>query len=257
MTDVRVPNVSLSSQRIYSEVTFLIAVSMYENIKDASSVEAASVELTTAPLPAEGFTALDPAHASIVPNKAEYMLSFEDLSVETIPSRIKDTAVNTFNEKLYNKFYKDAAETYTPRVTPPKILIKNINGVITGGLWAIMGPSGSGKTTFLSTLALRLDMSRMKMTGSIKLNGKPYNKSLLKAVSGYVMQDDLVHTEITVYETLLYTAMLRMPRGVDMEKIKNRINEVINLVDISHCRNVVVGDSRFKGISGGRGSAFA
>ena len=227
-------------------------MSTYATTTDKFPVEAGSIELTSPPVPIEeDFTVLDPTYASIVPDNAEYMLSFEDLCVETIPSRVKDAAVDAFNEKVYNMFHRNAAKNYSTRVTPPKKLIKNINGLITGGLCAIMGPSGSGKTTFLSTLALRLDNSKMKMTGSVKLNGKAYNKSLLKAISGYVMQDDLVHTEITVFETLLYTAQLRMPKGVTTEQIKKRINEVINLVDISHCRNVVIGDSRFKGISGG------
>ena len=73
-----------------------------------------------------------------------------------------------------------------------------------GGLWGIMGSSGSGKTTLLSVLSLRLDRNRMNCTGDIRLNGRPYNKNLLKAMSGYVMQDDLVHAMLTVNETLRY-----------------------------------------------------
>ena len=36
---------------------------------------------------------------------------------------------------------------------------------MTGGFWAIMGASGGGKTTLLSTLSLRLDPSKMDITG--------------------------------------------------------------------------------------------
>lgn len=66
-----------------------------------------------------------------------------------------------------------------------------------------MGASGSGKTTLLSVLSLRLDTNRMNIDGDVRINGKVYNKNLLKAMSGYVMQDDLVHAELTVVETLL------------------------------------------------------
>jgi len=69
-----------------------------------------------------------------------------------------------------------------------------------------MGPSGSGKTTFLSSIALRLDTYRMSMSGDIRINGSPYTKHVLKCISGYVMQDDLVNSNLTVEETLLYTA---------------------------------------------------
>jgi ABC-type multidrug transport system ATPase subunit len=51
-----------------------------------------------------------------------------------------------------------------------------------------MGASGSGKTTFLSTLAMRIDTYRMRVSGSIRINGLPYTKSDLKSMSGYVMQ---------------------------------------------------------------------
>jgi hypothetical protein len=92
-----------------------------------------------------------------------------------------------------------------------KVLLKNISGQITGGFWAVMGSSGSGKplysapflfvlisfiqllflflfligkTTLLSTLALRIDRMRMTVTGDMRLNGRKYNKSYLKNMSG-------------------------------------------------------------------------
>jgi ABC-type multidrug transport system ATPase subunit len=37
----------------------------------------------------------------------------------------------------------------------------------------------------------------------VRINGNGYNKNLLKAMSGYVMQDDLIHAQLTVYETLM------------------------------------------------------
>ena len=89
------------------------------------------------------------------------------------------------------------------RGKPVKNIINDIKGCISGGLWGIMGASGSGKTTLLSVLSLRLDTNRMKIEGDVRINGNGYNKNLLKAMSGYVMQDDLVHAELTVYETLM------------------------------------------------------
>eukprot|EP00981_Chlorochromonas_danica_P000564 scaffold131_cov174-Ochromonas_danica.AAC.1 len=70
-------------------------------------------------------------------------------------------------------------------------------------------------------------------------------------MSAYVMQDDLLHAELTVYETLSYAAQLRMPSGTTAEERRNRIDEVMDLMGIAHCRNVIIGNTRRKGISGG------
>jgi ATP-binding cassette subfamily G (WHITE) protein 2 len=91
----------------------------------------------------------------------------------------------------------------------------------------------------------------MNISGEILLNGKSYSKQTLKSISGYVMQDDLVHAHLTVRETLEYTAKLRMSRTSTSTQRQEMISYVINLMDISHCSNTIVGDSRVKGISGG------
>ena len=96
-----------------------------------------------------------------------------------------------------------SVSTKPKRGKPIKYIINNIRGCVSGGLWGIMGASGSGKTTLLSVLSLRLDTHRMKIEGDVRINGKEYNKNLLKSMSGYVMQDDLVHAELTVSETLM------------------------------------------------------
>ena len=140
--------------------------------------------------------------------------------------------------------------TVATRAKPRRVLLDNISGSITGGCWAIMGASGGGKTTLLSTLSLRLDPNYMEITGEFRLNGREYSRNVLKAMSAYVMQDDLLHAELTVYETLTYAAQLRMG-GADAATRAARIEEVMNLMGIQHCRNVIIGNSRKKGVSGG------
>jgi len=137
-----------------------------------------------------------------------------------------------------------------------KHLLDDVNGTISGGLWAIMGSSGSGKTTLLSTLARRIDTYRMKVSGELRLNGRPYTKHILKSMSGYVMQDDLVNAHLTVAETIMYTAELRLPRESSKEDRKFRESEVLKMMGITYCSNVIVGDSRNKGISGNATAIF-
>jgi ATP-binding cassette subfamily G (WHITE) protein 2 len=114
-----------------------------------------------------------------------------------------------------------------------------------------MGASGGGKTTLLSTLSLRLNITGMKITGSQKINGKEYDKAQLKAISAYVMQDDLLHSELTVEQTLKYTAKLRMSKSASKEERASKIKHVVSLMGVEHCLPVIVGNTRIKGISGG------
>ena len=132
-----------------------------------------------------------------------------------------------------------------------KALLNNVTGTIAGGLYAIMGASGSGKTTLLCVLSHRLDTTNMTLEGELRLNGHRYSKADLKSMSGFVMQDDLLCATLTVEETLWYTAALRLPRTVPEDERAARIEEVMALMGIAHCRGVIIGDTRRKGISGG------
>lgn len=116
---------------------------------------------------------------------------------------------------------------------------------------AIMGESGSGKTTLLNVLARRLDILRMHASGETRVNGHKYNETDLKSFAGYVMQDDVVNAKFTVYETLYYSAALRLSGVLNHEEREERIYETMRLLEIEHCKDVLVGDSRHKGISGG------
>ena len=64
-------------------------------------------------------------------------------------------------------------------------------------------------------------------------------------------EDDLVHAHFTVEETLAYTAELRMDATLNGPDRKERIEYVVTIMGIDHCRNTIVGDTRRKGISGG------
>ena len=70
-------------------------------------------------------------------------------------------------------------------------------------------------------------------------------------MSGYVMQDDLLNANLTVRETLHYTAALRLPQSFSAEDRDARVNEVIREMGLLKCQDVMVGDPSRKGISGG------
>ena len=197
-----------------------------ESMKDLSALQAFDSSEALSHLE---YTAIAPANAPVV-------LSFENLVVKTIPKH----ATNFVSTNILNK----------PPTATIKLL-KSVSGTITGGLWAIMGPSGSGKTTLLCALSLRLDLNRMTQSGEIHMNGKPYGTHLLKGMSGFVMQDDLLHAHLTVHEVLWYAAALRMSHGSTVADRKARVDDVLKTMGINYTRNVIVGDTRNKGISGG------
>lgn len=193
------------------------------------------------------------------------------MSYKTV--KVNDIELNNLEieDDVTNNIHKerDRAPTFSPhapdnaptiltfdkiKVTSKKnssVILNNVSGTITGGFWAIMGSSGSGKTTLLSTLSLRLDRVYMSIEGDMRLNGKEYTTTLLKQISAYVMQDDVVMAELTVQETLKYASYLRLPSTFTLEEREERVNQVLKMMGIEHCRDIIIGDTRRKGISGG------
>lgn len=189
---------------------------------------------------------------------------------EAVRNRARTVTVISPKDVVTNPAMRDRAMTFSPLIQenapiilswsnmsvttkkePRKTLLDNISGSITGGFWAIMGASGGGKTTLLSTLSLRLDSAVIDVVGEFRLNGAKYSKHILKSMSAYVMQDDLLHAELTVFEALTYAAKLRLPKGFTKEQRADRVEEVLGLMGISYCKEVIIGDTRRKGISGG------
>ena len=77
-----------------------------------------------------------------------------------------------------------------------------------GQVMAMMGPSGSGKTSLLSIIGAR---SKARVLGDVLYNGEPLKKDM-KRRTGFVTQDDMLLSNLTVHETLVYAALLRLPR---------------------------------------------
>ena len=92
-----------------------------------------------------------------------------------------------------------------------KILLNDISGAAREGeIMAVLGASGSGKSTLIDALANRIAKESLK--GSLTLNGEVLESRLLKVISAYVMQDDILFPMLTVEETLLFSAEFRLPR---------------------------------------------
>lgn len=118
-----------------------------------------------------------------------------------------------------------------------------------GEFLGILGPSGSGKTTLLNLIAAR--STHPPQSGQILFNHRPRSARTKRKI-GYVMQDDVFFSKLTVRETLHFTAQVRLPQSFSAEAREHRINELLASLRLTNCQHVRVGDQQFdKGISGG------
>ena len=119
---------------------------------------------------------------------------------------------------------------------------------------AIMGPSGSGKTSLLNLISGRIDsniFTRFSSSGQILFNQQPVTESMFKSICCYVSQDDNhLLPNLTVYETLSYSARLRLS-GLPREEIEERVSDLISDLGLKNCANTLIGNDFVKGISGG------
>ena len=111
-------------------------------------------------------------------------------------------------------------------------------------LLAVMGPSGCGKSTLLKAL----NGESPGTSGTVYIGGQELNQyfDYLKMQIGYVPQDDIVHRELTIDESLWYAGKLRLPHLSD-DQLKDKINQVLSELNIDFIRGNLVSN-----ISGGQ-----
>jgi ABC-type multidrug transport system ATPase subunit/pSer/pThr/pTyr-binding forkhead associated (FHA) protein len=95
---------------------------------------------------------------------------------------------------------------------------------------AIMGPSGSGKSTLLKLLNGEIALT----TGLLKIYGLDFLRyqTYLGAQMGYVPQDDIIHRDLTVEQTLRFASRIRLPSGLSSTDIDEKIKTVLQMVSM-------------------------
>lgn len=147
----------------------------------------------------------------------------------------------------------------------PKVVVDRVSGEVPAAtMTAVMGPSGAGKTSFMNVLCDRAGYGIT--TGSLSINGKEGDRiSNHRDLMGFVPQDDIVHDELTVRENLMFAAINRLPLAKDRwcrtkmicskEQRANYIeyvDQVLDLLQIAHVQDSIVGSVEKRGISGGQ-----
>ena len=131
-----------------------------------------------------------------------------------------------------------------------KKIIDDISLTIQPGEFVgLIGPSGSGKTT----LMMLMNGMNAPTSGKILINNQSlhHNFEAFKGQIGYVPQDDIIHRELTVKESLLFTSKLRL-QTTFTEDVDSQVNKVLKTLTLTDAQDVLIGTAEKKGISGGQ-----
>ncbi|KAK1576449.1 hypothetical protein Q3G72_013967 [Acer saccharum] len=208
---------------------------------------------------------------------------FEHVNVDTeayVGSRALPTFLNFFFnmiEALLNCLHLSASAKNHLSI------LHDVTGMIKPcRMTLLLGPPSSGKTTLLLALAGRLDQN-LKFSGSITYNGHNINEFVPQRTVAYISQQDLHIPEMTVRETLSFSArcqgvgsrydmLAELARREKTENIKpdpdidifmkaastkgeeaNVVTDyIIKVLGLENCADTMVGDDMIRGISGGQ-----
>ncbi|GJN14015.1 hypothetical protein PR202_gb00786 [Eleusine coracana subsp. coracana] len=127
-------------------------------------------------------------------------------------------------------------------------LLHNVTGAFQPGiLSALMGVTGAGKTTLLDVLAGRKTGGIIE--GDIRVGGYPKFQQTFARISGYCEQTDVHSPQITVGESVAYSAWLRLPTEIDSKTRNEFVNQVLETIELDQIRDALVGIPGVNGLS--------
>ncbi|XP_031485028.1 ABC transporter G family member 6-like [Nymphaea colorata] len=176
-----------------------------------------------------------------------FVLSFKDLtySVQVRPGMLAGGCKRTLPPTT-----PDSVEKASTKFADTKTLLNGVTGEARDGeILAVLGASGSGKSTLIDALANRF--AKGSLRGTVKLNGEAVGQRLMRSISAYVRQDDLLFPMLTVEETLSFAAEFRLPRTLPKEKKQSRVQALIEQLDLRRAAKTIIGDEGHRGVSGG------
>ncbi|KAE9446707.1 hypothetical protein C3L33_21390, partial [Rhododendron williamsianum] len=127
-------------------------------------------------------------------------------------------------------------------------LLCDITGAIRPGvLTALMGITGAGKTTLLDVLAGRKTIGTIQ--GDIRIGGHPKVQDTFARISGYCEQTDVHSPQITIEESVVYSAWLRLHPEIDSKTKLDFVREVLEVIELDEIMDCLVGIPSVSGLS--------
>jgi ABC-type multidrug transport system ATPase subunit len=109
----------------------------------------------------------------------------------------------------------------------------------------LLGPSGAGKSTLMDAL----NGFRPADSGQVMLNDRSLYQypKLLRSLIGYLPQDDILHTALTVRQCLDFSARLRMPSDFGDAEVRAQVDKVLDALRLTERA-----DEKIRSLSGGQ-----
>ncbi|KAI9156895.1 hypothetical protein LWI28_013751 [Acer negundo] len=148
------------------------------------------------------------------------------------------------------QYFVDASKKSKGQGLPQKRLqlLQDITGAFRPGvLTALMGVSGAGKTTLMDVLSGRKTSGNIE--GEVRVGGYPKVQDTYARVSGYCEQTDTHSPQITVEESVIFSAWLRLPAHIDRHTKSAFVQEVLQLIELDEIKDALVGIPDISGIS--------
>ena len=132
-------------------------------------------------------------------------------------------------------------------------LLNEVSGALVAGrMCALMGSSGAGKTTLMDVIAMRKVSGTIE--GEIRLNGFLQERTSFLRCTGYVEQFDVQQPELTIRETIVFCARLRLDAvnnpsiGNDEGKLRY-VDHVLETMELTSIQNLQVGSYEEGGLT--------
>ncbi|XP_057537682.1 ABC transporter G family member 39-like [Amaranthus tricolor] len=190
-----------------------------------------------------------PSTAFITKEEEEKTSTTED----TTQNRSNSTGLSftplcmTFEDIIYSvDMPKEKKERGNPN--DRLVLLNGVSGCFRPGvLTVLMGVTGAGKTTLLDVLAGRKNTGYMQ--GTIKVSGYTKKQDTFARVSGYFEQNDIHSPFITVSESIVFSASLRLPKDINSKAKQNFVEEIMELMELTPIKDALVGQANVNGLS--------